>query len=257
MYIDAHAHLDKLGESLGPALVEIESHRIFTISVSMDLPSFTRNLEIAEQCDLVLATFGIHPWMAPEYADRLPELDEPIRRSAMVGEIGLDYHWVEQASHHRDQRKVFEYCLGKAGEQDKIVNLHTKGAEREILELLDKYDVKQAIIHWYSGPLNVLEEMVDKGYYFSIGVEVLYSDDIKRIAREVPLDLMLTETDNPGGIDWLTGERGMPRHVIDVVKMLAEIRGMTFEDAKREIYENFLRLLGGNKHVTSQKVSIS
>ena len=105
MLIDAHAHLDHYGDELESALGEINQHRIFTIGNSMDLPSYRRNLEIAEMCDLVLPTFGIHPKRAPQYAGRLRDLNQVIEQSPMIGEIGLDFHWVEDAAQYPAQRR--------------------------------------------------------------------------------------------------------------------------------------------------------
>ena len=94
MFIDAHSHVDRYDlvdeQALGSALAEITQHRILTISNSMDLPSYKRNLEISEMCSLVLPTFGVHPWNAPEYANRLDDLSKAIEQSPMIGEIGLD-----------------------------------------------------------------------------------------------------------------------------------------------------------------------
>jgi len=157
MLIDAHAHLDRYEDALEPALGEITQHSIFTISNSMDLPSYRRNLEIGEMCDLVLPTFGVHPWNAPEYADRLEDLEEAIEQSPILGEIGLDYYFVDDASQYPAQRKVLEFFLAAAQEQQKIVNLHTKGAESDVLHLLNRHEVQRAVIHWYSGPLDVLQ----------------------------------------------------------------------------------------------------
>lgn len=151
MLIDAHAHLDRYGDALESALQEIAQHRIFTISNSLDLPSYKRNLEISEMCELVLPTFGVHPWMASEYADRLEDLRGAIEQSPMLGEIGLDYYFVKDPSEYPVQRKVLEFFLASAVPQDKIVSLHTKGAENDILDLLTRYDIQRAVIHWYSG----------------------------------------------------------------------------------------------------------
>ena len=137
---------------------------------------------------------------AAEYANRLPEIRRHIESSPAIGEIGLDFHWVKDASTYPAQRKVLEYFIAAAAEQNKFVNLHTKAGEKEILDLLEKYDVRRAIIHWYSGPMDILRAMIDFGCYFTIGVEVLYSDYIKDIAKAVPDHLLLTETDNPGAL---------------------------------------------------------
>ena len=97
MLIDAHSHLDRydlLGEhALESALSEITKHGIFTISNSMDLPSYRRNLEISEACEFVLPAFGVHPWNAPDNANRLDDLGEAIEQSPMIGEVGLDHYF--------------------------------------------------------------------------------------------------------------------------------------------------------------------
>jgi TatD DNase family protein len=250
MLIDAHAHLDRYKETVEVVLDEIRQHRIFTISNSMDLPSYHRNLEIAEKCNWVLPTFGIHPWNAPEYADRLShgdanlsELSPWIERSPLLGEIGLDFHWVEDASCHPAQRKVFTFFLGAAQEQNKIINLHTKGAEAEVLQLLDRYQVQRVIVHWYSGPLDIFREMVARGFIFTVGVEVSHSKHIQALVRELPLSQLLTETDNPGGFKWLTGTMGMPHHLEEVIQALADLRDTTPEVIQQTVHRNFLRLI--------------
>ena len=243
MLIDAHAHLDKYGEELEAGLHEIEEHQILTIAVAMDLPSYQRSVEIAHRCDLVLPTFGVHPKRAPEYAGRLRELDNVIERSPMIGEIGLDFHWVEDAAQYPAQRKVLEYFLAAAREQKKVVNLHTKGAEKEILDLLERYDIRRAIVHWYSGPMDIFHALIDYGAYFTVGVEVFSSEKIQVIARAVPEEKLLTETDNPGGLKWLRGVIGLPLEIEKVVQVIAALRQTTAEAIEKTVYDNFTRLI--------------
>ena len=257
MLIDAHAHLDKYGEDLPAALEEIEQHRIFTWAVSMDLPSYRRNLEIAGMCDLVMPTFGVHPRRAPEYADRLKELSRWVEQSPAIGEIGLDFHWVEDSAQYPAQKKVLEYFLAAAGEQKKIVNLHTKGAEKEILDLLERYDIARAVVHWYSGPLDILRALAEYGAYFTLGVEALTSQEIRRIARAVPLKQLLTETDNPGGLKWLNGTVGMPAIVLKVVEELAGVKQEPVEDIIRAVEGNFRRLTGGDPWLAEVRARVS
>jgi TatD DNase family protein len=247
MLIDAHAHVDRydlVGEgALQSALEEITQYRIFTVSNAMDLPSYERNLAIGEMCDLVLPIFGVHPWNAPQYAHRPEELHEAIAQSPMFGEIGLDYHFVKDASEYPRQRRVFEYFLTAACEQGKIVNLHTKGAEEAVLELLDRHEFPKAIIHWYSGPLDIFRELAARGVYFTIGVEVLHSEHIQAIAKEIPIGQLLTETDNPGGPKAFLGGPGMPALVREVVQGLAKVRGTTVETITETIHANFRQLI--------------
>jgi TatD DNase family protein len=85
--------------------------------------------------------------------------------------------------------------------------------------------------------------MVSRGYVFTIGVEVKHTELIRTLAREVPLSQLLTETDGPGGLEWLTGEIGMPRHIIDVVQSIAELKQAAPEIIRQSIRKNFMRLI--------------
>jgi len=256
MLIDAHVHLDKYGDLLDEALGEIEENRIFTVATAMDVPSYLELQKIGDRSDLVLPTFGIHPRRAAEYADRLRDIGRYIEMSPAIGEIGLDFHWVKDTSTYPAQRKVLEYFIAAAAEQNKFVNLHTKAGEKDILDLLEKYDAKRAIIHWYSGPMDILRGMIDYGCYFTIGVEVLYSDYIKEIAKAVPDHLLLTETDNPGALRWLkkNDQIGMPTAIKDVVNALAEVRQLTPERVERLAHENFTRLLLDDPWISKSRI---
>ncbi len=260
MLIDAHSHLDRydlVGEAaLEAALTEIRQHKIFTISNSMDLASYERNLAISELCESVLPTFGVHPWNAPQYANRLEELSEAIEQSPMLGEIGLDFYFVDDASKYPDQRRVFEFFLAAATEQGKIVSLHTKGAEAEVLELLDCYDLTRVVVHWYSGPLDTFRALVARGVYFTIGVEVLYSEHIQALAQEVPSGQLLTETDNPGGPKAFTGRPGMPMLVKDVVQAVAGVRKTPVEVIAQTVRSNLLALFRDDSRLVDTYVRV-
>jgi TatD DNase family protein len=243
MLIDAHSHLDLYETELPAALAEIGLHKIFTISNSLGLESFQRNEDIAQRCEWVLPIFGVHPWFASHLADRLDELSNAIERSPMLGEIGLDHHFVEDASQYPAQRKVFEFFLAAARDQDKIVHLHTKGAEQEVLDLLDRHTIQRAVVHWYSGPLDILSQFVSRGAYVTVGMEVAYSEQIQAIARATPAAQLLTETDNPGGPRSLIGRPGMPSLIVDVVQALADVRGTSPTSLTQLVQANLARLL--------------
>lgn len=255
MLIDAHCHLDRYRENLAYALEQIKQHRILTISNSMDLPSYKQNVKIAETSDLILPVFGIHPWNAPEYVNCLEDLDWAISESPMIGEIGLDYYFVNEISRYDDQRKVFEHFLKAVNRQRKIVIVHTKGAESETFQLLEKYNTERVVIHWYSGPWHVLKAMVEHGFYFTIGVEVLFSQHIQDIAVYLPAELMLTETDNPGGNESFTRNIGTPLLIKDVIRKLAEIRGTSDQIIMTTVQNNLIRLGDNDPWLTRVQAS--
>jgi TatD DNase family protein len=247
MLIDAHSHVDRYDlvdeRALESAIAEINRYGIFTISNSMDPASYERNLEISKMCRWVVPAFGVHPWNAPQYADGLEDLGEAIKGSPMIGEVGLDHHFIEDPSAYPAQRKVLEFFLNAAREEEKIVSLHTKGAEKDVLELLDRYQIPQVIVHWYSGPLELLRELVSRGAYFTVGIEVLHSDHVKMITREIPSRQLLTETDNPGGPKAFTGEPGTPALLKDVIQGVAEARQTTVDVVVETVQANLLDLI--------------
>ena len=247
MLIDAHAHVDRFEifnqGALDQALAEINEWNILTISNSMDLPSYERNKQIAEDCDHILPIFGVHPWNASHYVDRLGELDDAIESSPMIGEIGLDYYFIKDRTEYPEQKKVLEYFLAACKKQDKIAILHTKGAEELIYGLLRDFELPRVIIHWYSGPIDIFKKLIDMGIYFTIGVESIYSTHIQEIALAVPVDQMLTETDNPGGARAFIGRPGTPKLIEKVVDKIAELRNYRREEIISLIQRNLLRLL--------------
>jgi TatD DNase family protein len=240
MYVDAHAHLDKCDSELPEILDEIERNEIFTVSVSMNPDSYTRNRRTGEQSQWVVTSFGVHPWDAPGFCNRLESLDPLVDSSPMVGEIGLDYHFVTEQ--HVVQREVFKYFVQKGVLQEKILNIHSKGAEADVDRILGELGARRAIIHWYSGPTKELQGLIEKGFYFTVGVEVLSSPHIQTITKAIPAPQLLTETDNPGGYKGLAGELGRPSIIRSVVKMISEIRGWGQRETEHLIVENFMQL---------------
>jgi len=239
--------MDKYDSQLPQAIEEIERHEIFTISVSMDPEGYAKSKTIDERTEWVISTFGVHPWNAPAYHSQLEALQPLIDASPMVGEIGLDYHFVPEPENHALQRDVFRHFVKQGIAQKKILNIHTKGAEADIDRILGELGAHRGIIHWYAGPIRLLHALAEKGMYFTVGVEVLFSAAIQEIAKSVPPSLLLTETDNPGGYHWLTGKLGMPSVIAQVVDKLAEIRGWTAEETKALVIKNFRQLAGDDE----------
>ena len=228
---------------------ELEELDIFTLSTSVDPDSFVAARDIADRTELVVPGFGVHPWESHRFAADLASLDEALASAAFIGEIGLDHRWVEDASRYPGQREVFDHQLASAARQAKLVNVHTAGAEQEALDMLAARDVERVIVHWYSGPDDVLEQMIDRGFYFTVGVALLHTERIPEVAAAIPLDRLLTETDNPGGLEWIAGEVGRPRIIPAVVERLAAIKRVGIGELTAAIRGNLVRLFDGDRHL--------
>jgi TatD DNase family protein len=250
MPIDAHVHFDRYTENLPEALQQIAAHRILTIGVGMDIPSYLRTKEIAATSPWLVATFGIHPWNAHHYAENLSALDPYLQETPLIGEAGLDFLWVEDRSHDPAQRAVFRYQCQWAQRLSKPMNLHTKDAEAEIIQTLNEFNLRGSIIHWYSGPFELIDDYLALGCYFTLGVETLTSPAIVEIAKKIPLQNILLETDNPGGWEWLSGQVGMPSVLLAVHEKVAEIKGISSAQLESQLTENWQAFSASIKHLS-------
>ncbi len=245
MYIDAHNHLDFYGENIDRAIEDINKNRIITLANSMDVKSYILNKEYSEKSNYIIPTFGIHPNNASEFNGQLEELIPYIEESRLIGEIGLDYLWIEDRSLDKKQREIFYFILEESIKRNKYISIHTKNAEKEVYEALKDREYNKVIIHWYSGPLDILESFVELGCYFTVSVDIGYSSLTEKVLMKIPMDKILVETDGPTALEWVNGKYGYPCEIKNVVKKIAERKKMSVEEITNIIYDNFNRVLEG------------
>lgn len=244
MYIDSHTHLDFFEDNIEDAIKEINDNKILTLANSMDIESYLKNKEYNKRSEYIKPSFGIHPWKAAEYKGRLEELIPYINESEIIGEIGLDFLWVEDKSTFERQRQIYNFILKESIKRNKVVSLHTKDAEEEIYESLKRYNYNKAIIHWYSGDIETLDKFIELGCYFTISVDIGYSERTKEVLDRVPIDKILLETDGPTALEWVNGVYGYPAEIIKVYEKVAEIKGYKIEDLINIVEKNYYNLLG-------------
>ena len=198
----------------------------------MDEESYLKNIEISKKSDYIVPIFGIHPWRVKNNID-IDKFEYYIKNTPLIGEIGLDFHWIEDKDTYPHQIKVFEYFLQSAKKYDKYINIHTKGCEELILNLLKKYDISsQSIIHWYSGDKDTLKKLIDAKCYFTGSVDLGYIKHSKDIIKEIPTNKLLAETDGPTALQWVNGTYGMPDEIKNVYKNICAIKNLDIEEYK-------------------------
>jgi TatD DNase family protein len=202
--IDTHAHLDHI-ENLDQALDNADAAGVESIvAVSVDAASCRKNLDIkksAKKPNIYLA-MGMHP--SEVNLDELDTCRELIRKEknelTAIGEIGLDfwYKWVRKDSEKKDaQRTAFRAFLELAGEFNLPPVVHTRGTWRESFETVKEMGIQKCEFHWYSGPLDVLKDILDSGYYISASPSLAYSPQSREALSYAPIERVLIETDSP------------------------------------------------------------
>ena len=251
MLIDAHTHIDMFDNTTLPtALAEIAEHQIFTLSVTIDVAAYERAKQIAAHNPLIVPLFGIHPWEAHRFARDLDSLAPLLAESPMLGEIGLDFLLVKDKSLYPKQFEVFDYFLDTAVSQQKIVNIHGLGAETAVLERLEQFQPPTPIVHWYSGPLNLLDRYLAVGTYFTFGVELLHSEKIEQILAAIPLDRLLTETDNPGANQHFAHQAGTPALIQQITAKMARCRNLSAAQLDAQLNQNFTKLIASSPELS-------
>jgi len=223
--IDTHAHLDGI-EDIDSALSRAKEVGVTTIvAPGVDLASNKKNLAIKQKfldMDIRLA-FGIHPGtIKPDEIDATIDFIKKNKDEIVaVGEIGLDYwyRWVRKNDEKKDeQRKVFRLQLELAKEFDLPVIIHSRGAWKECLELVKDVGVNRGVFHWYSGPVDVLKEILDNGFFISATPALAYSQQLQEAIAFAPIEQTLIETDSP--VFFQVDEKGFKAGPKDVFKTL-------------------------------------
>lgn len=120
------------------------------------------------------------------------------------------------------------------------MNIHAAGAWNEVLELLRRYDIEKALIHWYTGPLNLIDEIISMNYYISINAALKIQEKHRKIVIYTPLNHILTESDGPYDYRGLKLE---PLLVKDAVEWIARLKRQSIDVVKEIIYYNLTKFL--------------
>lgn len=249
--IDTHCHLemDAFREDLDAVIQRAKEAGLEAlITISSDVPSIEKALAIAERYEFVYASVGLHPHDAKDFSDRVCEQikgSASRKKVVAIGETGLDFHYDHSP---RDvQMEVFRKHLQLAREASLPVIIHSREAGRETLEILREAGTDRGVLHCFSGDRDMAEQAMAMGLYISLAGPVTFrkSAQLKEIARMIPDDYLLVETDAPYlSPEPLRGRRNEPAHILKTVSCIADLRGISLEDMARITTLNAKRLFG-------------
>ena len=222
------------------------------IVVGFDRPTITKAMELVESYDFLYASVGWHPVDAIDMTDEdLTGLKNLAAHPKVValGEMGLDYHW--DKSPKEIQHEVFRRQVRFAKKVELPIIIHNREATSDIVQILREEGAEEVggIMHCFSGSVEVARECMNMNFYISLGGPVTFKNAKrpKEVAKEVPLDKLLIETDCP----YLTphpyrGKRNEPAYVKLVAEQIAELKGISFEEVAKVTTENAKKLFDIN-----------
>src|SRR5262244_4650366 len=255
MIIDSHCHLhDAAYEDVRGALARASEHGVWgAVAVGCDEETNARTLELAaSNGKSVRPALGFHPdWLQLTDADLdLVEAQVAANHSRLValGEIGLPWYGLGQASDAAEVlvrgRGRLRRLLDLATRYDLAVALHAPhGAAAGALEALKRHGIERAVFHWHKAPPDVTRDIVEAGYFVSVGPEVVYRERDRELASSVPLDSLLVESDAPWKYSGeFEGLDSGPWFAARVAEELAKIKQLPVADVMFRLSTNACRL---------------
>ena len=249
MYFDSHAHLDdaRFDGDREEILSTLADHEVGLImNVGCDLPSSERSVALAERYPFVYAAVGSHPDDADHVDGRLLDRYRALAAQPKVkaiGEIGLDYHYEDVP--RAQQIIAFEQQLELAEALKLPVIVHEREAHADAMDIVRRHPDVRGVFHCFSGAKELALWLVERGWYIGFTGVLTFKNARKavEVAQVLPLDRILIETDCPYmAPEPYRGRRNDSRYVPLVAKKLAELRGLTQEEAGRITTENARRL---------------
>ena len=251
MLFDSHCHVDddsydndraELIESLPQKGIDL------IMEIGADMGSSRRAAVLAKRYPFIYAAVGVHPHdtknMTEEDIEELALLASEPKVKA-IGEIGLDYHYPD--THKPSQKHWFERQMQLTMDLSMPFIIHDRDSHADCLEILRKFDIKRVggVMHCFSGSVEMAKEVIKMGMVISLGGPVTFKNARHSVdvAKEIPLDKILIETDSPYlSPEPLRGKRNSPENVRYVADKIAEIKGESFETVAKVTKENAMKL---------------
>jgi TatD DNase family protein len=254
MYIDSHCHIDfpELAARMPEILAKMAENKVtHALCVSVDLPDFPRVLALAEQYPHIYASVGVHPdyedTPEPTVAQLVELADHP--KVIAIGETGLDYYRLEGDLEW--QRERFRTHIRASRATGKPLIIHTRAASEDTIRIMreegagtDKGGVA-GVMHCFTESLDVALAAVEMGFYISFSGIVTFKSakDLQAVARALPLERILIETDSPylAPVPY-RGKMNEPGYVAHVAEYLADLKGVPLRDIADRTTDNFFNL---------------
>jgi TatD DNase family protein len=255
--IDSHCHLagDEFTSDLGEVVARAKEAGLSGALVILgadDVAELGRAANVLRAWDQVRFSVGVHPHHAGQFASDPTQAAQQAHaaidaqpRSRAVGEIGLDYHY--DLAPRDVQQQVFREQIRLAGRLRLPIVIHTREAEADTFRILEEEGAREigGVFHCFTGDRDMATRVLDIGFYLSLAGIVTFPRalELQEVAKMVPLDRLLIETDSP----FLApvphrGKRNEPAHVVRVAEVIADLRGMTAEAVAAATHENHVRL---------------
>lgn len=239
-YHDTHIHIDLL-KNRNQAIKNLTEKQTYAIAVT-NLPSIFRlNKMKIPETKYMRHAIGYHPELVGEFPDLWPVFKDELTKTRYVGEIGLDGSKKHSES-FTIQKQIFEKIVKECNlSGNKILTIHSRKAEKEVLQILGKKFNGKIILHWFSGSMGELTDGIDRGYFFSVNLEMITKKYGRQLIQKIPMNKLLIESDAPFAVseEKLDYENSFKK----IAQIISEIKKLSTCKVENQLYLNFKDLL--------------
>ncbi len=248
-FIDAHCHLDLYNEKEIQILQVVKNALSSGVEIivanGVNPVSNRRVISLADIYPNVYPSLGLYPIDALKLTDKeidseIDFIEENREKILAIGEVGMDFK--EDTLNIKKQMEIFSKIISLSLRINKPLIVHSRKAEKEVIQLLENFKARKVIMHCFSGKFSLVKKIIDNNWILTIPTSVKSSEHFQKVIQEAPIENLLCETDSP----YLHPDKKWPNEpalVVESYKKIAQIKNLPLDVVKEKIFQNYLRII--------------
>ncbi|MFI8715384.1 TatD family hydrolase [Brevibacillus brevis] len=236
-FVDFHVHIDYY-PNYETIFDFYNNQKIYALFVTNFPEVFNKAKYTFPESKYVKIALGYHPEMINVRPFKQKSFDKYLDETKYVGEVGLDFS-KDHIKNRDEQIRIFRHICRKTADKNKIMSVHSRNAELDVLVNLKEFGVKHAVFHWYTGSIKNLQDVIESNYYLSLNPSMLRTKKGREIIRSIPLRHILIETDGP--YSKYNNRQTVPDDIPSIYRDFEYFLGI--ENLREIVFDNLNRLL--------------
>ena len=237
MMIDAHIHID-FYDNPAKVMRSLINQNALALFVTHLPELYQKQIAIMDNLPHILVAVGFHPILVNEYDFNEALFKKSLLSTHFIGEVGLDFSVARSEKSRQKQLTIFNKICELATTQ--VMSIHSRQAEKSVLSILQRHKIENAIFHWYTGTEDLIPEILDAGYFFSVNPHMLKTSKGRGNLKKIPLNRILIETDGP--FTKFGAHLTTPADLLDIYTAFNEFYGIN--NIESIVYDNFEAIIG-------------
>lgn len=246
MLYDCHSHLDLINENEIDSLLDHSKKEGVgeIISCATSFYSNEKTLTLSKKYPQIKSALGLYPLDAIELNEEeinkaFEYFEKNIKSATAIGEVGIDFKYSTSEKEQEKQIEIFTKFIELSKKYNKPLIIHSRFAQRQVLELLEKNNAKKVLLHSFVDSEKLMKKATELGYFISCGLNVLENEQVQKNIKSFPIKNLLFETDSPIKF---SGEKASPKKIKIIAKKIAQLKENNLEEITKQQEKNYKKL---------------